>query len=101
MEYPNYGSTQHSRTAIKVLKCKHPERLPLCATRTREYQGPTLLGICRTNFLFGAFLLTYLMFLLSGAAIFSMLEAPEEQALRTKLNSAIRKFRTAYPGVTG
>lgn len=100
MDYRNYGSTQYSKPT-KVLKTKHTERSPLYATYSTEYSRPTLFGVCRTSFLFGVYLLMYLTFLLTGAAVFSLLEAPEEQALRTRLNVAIRNFRTANPTVAG
>lgn len=98
MEYPNYGSTQCSKPA-KVLR--DAERMPLYASYSREYSRATLFGVCRTNFLFGVYLLMYLTFLMTGAAVFSLLEAPEEQALRTRLNAAIRNFRNANPTVSG
>lgn len=101
MEYPNYGSTQTFKPK-KVLKCKDScERLPLYATYTREYKRPTLFGVCRTSCLFVGFLVMYIMFLMGGAAIFSILEAPQEMALRSRLNSVIRNFRTANPTVSG
>lgn len=90
--YRDYGST----------RVVTDERVPLIVgTYEREYTRPTLFGICRTNFLFGIYLVTYVMFLGSGAAVFSLLETPEDQALRVKLNAAIRNFRVANPTVSG
>lgn len=90
MSYKNYG------TVI----CD--ERIPLYPKRiTRVYEGPKLLGLCKTSFLFSVFLFVYVMFLCSGAAIFSLLEAPEEQSIRMKVDAAFQKFFTLYPNVSG
>lgn len=92
--YRDYGSTS------KVVLAE--ERMPLVVgTIQREYVRPTLFGVCRTNFLFGIYLVTYVMFLGSGAAVFSLLETPGDHALRVKLNTAIRNFRVANPTVSG
>lgn len=90
--YRDYGATSN------VLR---DERVPLIGTIQREYTRPTLFGMCKTNFLFGVYLVTYVMFLGSGAAVFSVLETPEDHSLRMKLNTAIRNFRVANPTVSG
>lgn len=93
--YRDYGAT----ASCKVLM---DEGAPLLVrTIEREYRRATLFGMCRTNFLFGVYLVTYVMFLVSGAAVFSLLETPEDQALRVRLNTAIRNFRVANPTVSG
>lgn len=92
--YRDYGST--TRVVISE------ERVPLVVrTVEREYVRPTLFGVCRTNFLFGVYLVTYVTFLVSGAAVFSVLETPEDHGLRMRLNAAIRNFRVANPTVSG
>lgn len=77
------------------------ERTPLVATLRREYSRPTLFGVCRTDFFFGIYLFSYVMFLVCGAAVFSLLETPEDHKLRTRLNAAIVEFRVANPTVSG
>lgn len=92
--YRDYGSTS------KVVLTD--ERMPLViGTLEREYVRSTLFGMCRTNFLFGVYLVTYVMFLASGAAVFSVLETPEDQSLRMRLNTVIRNFRVENPTVSG
>lgn len=92
--YRDYGST--SKVDLT------DERVPLVIrTLEREYVRSTLFGMCRTNFLFGVYLVTYVMFLGTGAAVFSILETPADHALRVRLNTAIRNFRVANPTVSG
>lgn len=100
--YRNYGSGTTTTTSTVLITTRDDERLPLIVrTIERVYSRPTLFGMCRTNFLFGVYLVTYLMFLGSGAAVFSLLETPEDHALRVRLNTAIRNFRVANPTVSG
>ncbi|CAH0553386.1 unnamed protein product [Brassicogethes aeneus] len=90
MERKNYGT----------LKNVDDERIPIYPTYTKKYEGPRFLGVCRTEFLFSVFLFTYLLYLFCGAAIFSILEGPGEQAMKAKLDSVINKFLVDHPNVT-
>lgn len=79
----------------------YDERTPLHLKYTREYERPKFLSIFNTQFLLSIYLFVYVLFLCSGAAIFSILEAPEEQAVRMKVDTAFQKFLALYPNVSG
>lgn len=101
MEYRTYGSTQHSKPLIVVHKDRERRRSSVYVSFAREYARPTLFGVCRNSFLFYVYLMMYLMFLICGAMVFSVLETPTDKGLRIRLNSAIHSFRVANPSVTG
>ncbi|XP_018565490.1 potassium channel subfamily K member 1 isoform X1 [Anoplophora glabripennis] len=76
------------------------EKVPLYPKVTRHYEVPTILGVCRSSCYFSMYLCGYAMFLFTGAIIFSILEAPEENALRIRLDTARQRFLAAHPTVT-
>lgn len=91
MEYRSYGS----------ISAYNEELIPLYSKPTKVYKGDTILGMQTTSYFFCIYLLFYIIFICSGAAIFCFFEAPEENALRVRVTEAIEKFLTAHPTVTG
>lgn len=77
------------------------ERMPLYPKIRKEYQGNRLLGMTSSSYFFTLFVLLYLIFLCSGAALFSFIEAPEEKALKVRVKETIQQFLVANPTVTG
>lgn len=55
----------------------------------------------RESKLLAVFVLLYACFLVSGAAVFCILEAPGEQLLREELLIARREFIARFPSVPG
>lgn len=95
MEFRNYG------TCFEPVLGKG-EKIPLIPQRiSRQYEGTKLMGMCKTSFFFSIYLIIYVMFLFSGAAVFSVLETPPERAARARLDGAVQKFRSDNPNVTG
>ncbi|EEZ97944.1 potassium channel subfamily K member 6 isoform X1 [Tribolium castaneum] len=94
MEFRNYGTYE------SVLRGKE-EHVPLLPRKiSRQYKGTRLMGMCRTSFFFSIYLIIYVMFLFSGAAVFSVLETPPERAARARLDGVVLKFRSENPTVT-
>lgn len=91
MDYKRYGS----------ISASNEELIPLYAKPIKVYKGNTILGMKTTSYLFCIYLLLYVIFICSGAAIFSFFETPEENALRVRVTEAIENFLTAHPTVTG
>lgn len=91
MEYKRYGS----------ISAKNEELIPLYSKPKKVYKGDRILGMKTTSYFFSIYMLLYVIFVCSGAAIFSFLEAPEENVLRVRVTEAIEKFLTAHPSVTG
>lgn len=89
MEYKNYGSFDRSQAVLPK---------PIIS---RNYEGNKLLGMCRTSFLFSIYLVIYVMFLFSGAAVFSVLETPLERMAKARLTETIQNFKHNYPNVPG
>lgn len=89
MDYKSYGS-------ISTATCGSDELIPLYAKPKKQYKG-----ISTSSYFFCIFLLVYAIFICSGAATFSFLEAPEETTVRVRLTEAIKTFLAAHPTVTG
>lgn len=94
MDYRSYGS-------ISMPIGDNSERIPLYPEITRTYAGAKILGMCRSSCYFSMYLCIYVMFLFSGATIFSIVEAPEENSLRIRVETVRQKFLTKYPSVPG
>lgn len=95
MEYRRYGSISASCFGSEE------ELVPLYATQRSEYKGNRILGMTASSYYFSIYIFMYLMFLCSGAALFSYLEAPEETGVKLRVAGAIQKFLVAHPTVTG
>lgn len=91
MNHKRYGS----------ISVKDEELIPLFSRPTKIYNYNTTLGMKTTSYYFCIYLLFYVIFICSGAALFSFFESPEENALKVRLNEAIENFLTAHPSVTG
>lgn len=59
-----------------------------------------IIGMCRSNFLFCLYILSYIAFLCSSAALFCYMERPEEVAVILKFEAAREAFLRAHPSVT-
>jgi hypothetical protein len=95
MEYKTYG------TCSEITVLVESEQIPVVHRRiSRHYQTPKLMGMCRTSFLFSIYLIIYVMFLFSGAAVFSVLETPSERAVQARLHGALHKFQHDHPSVS-
>ncbi|KAJ8970116.1 hypothetical protein NQ317_000570 [Molorchus minor] len=86
--------------SIYITSLQDEEKIPLYPKATTKYEGTKILGVCKTRFLFSIYFFVYVMFLCSGAFVFSILEAPEETALKLKLEGAIQNFISTNPTVS-
>lgn len=94
-EFKSYGSMSTATCASQE------ELLPLFQKAKKEYKGNKLLGITTSSYYFSVYLFLYVLFLCSGAALFSFLEGPEERALKVRITETIQKFLVDHPTVTG
>lgn len=91
MEYRSYGSIYRDEE----------ELIPLYPKLKKVYKGNKILGMTISTYFFCIYLLLYVIFICSAAALFSFFEAPEENALKVRLNEVIRNFLNLHPTVTG
>lgn len=92
MDYKRYGS---------ICANNNEELIPIYSKPKREYKGNTVLGMKTTSYFFCMFILLYIIFVCSGAALFSFFEAPEEMALKVRVTGVIENFLNSHPTVTG
>lgn len=91
MDYKRYGS----------ISGYEEELIPLYPNLKKENKGNKVLGMTTSTYFFSIYFLLYIIFICSAAAMFSFLEAPEETALKVRLNAVIRNFLNSHPTVTG
>ncbi|CAH1173494.1 unnamed protein product [Phaedon cochleariae] len=90
--------TVNNNSASRVEK-GNQEQLPLLP-KPREGDGDRpVLGNFKSSHLLSLYMFLYLLYLCSGAALFSFMEAPEERAVKVRVDTAIQKFLVANPSV--
>ncbi|KAB0798064.1 hypothetical protein PPYR_09057 [Photinus pyralis] len=96
-----YSDVQIDLKSHKLLMESESERLPLLGNSTEKYyEKPSCLSNCSSSSLFVVYLFGFCVFLISGAAIFSILESPAEERFVERLRMARQNFLDTHPSVS-
>lgn len=97
----NYGSFDFRRkTGENVAhSTEHLVSMREIANGERN-ENAFILGFYKTSVYLAFYALLYLVFLISGALVFSFLERPLEMALKLRVESVLQNFLRTYPNVS-
>lgn len=104
----SYGSLDHAKKTcgrkhkMESIVIQMPLELQSNVCNKLKKSKRTFPGLCcDSSQLFGCYFAFYMCFLATGALVFSVLEAPEEQALVMNLEMTRRRFLNQHPNVKG
>ncbi|KAK5650321.1 hypothetical protein RI129_001350 [Pyrocoelia pectoralis] len=96
-----YSDVEINLKSDKLLIESEREKLPLLGNSSEKYyEKPSCLEPCSSSALLVLYLFGFCVFLISGAAIFSILESPVEEQFRDRMRMVRQKFLETHPSVS-
>ncbi|KAK9871371.1 hypothetical protein WA026_011627 [Henosepilachna vigintioctopunctata] len=101
---PNYGAISSSpKTCLNNNKIGQSQEYLIDlqnAENSAKNESAFIFGFYRTSVFFSVYVVLYVLFVMSGALTFSVLERPGEVSMRLRVESMVQNFLRTYPNVS-